>query len=113
MSKAITFVAQTLEADRSTGREYESAHGRSRLSMERRLARLATFLLTWLTAFLMVVGLFSVFGQQLKAMSPKLRALTLSGVLVVVMNFLVMPALTRLFSRFLPPDATSRKGGLT
>ena len=85
------------------GSRHEREEGdprRSRLSIERQLAKLASFLLTWLAAFLMIVGLFSAFAQQLKAMSLELRALTVSGVFVVAMNFLVVPAITRLVSRW-------------
>ncbi len=112
MSKPVTFTAQGHAADQWSGREHESGHGRSRVSMERQLARLATFLLTWLAAFLIVVGLFSAFGQQLRAMSPQLRALTLSGLLVVAMNFLVMPAVTRLVSRFIRLGTSSEEDRL-
>lgn len=68
--------------------------------MERRLAGLARFLLTWVAAFLIVVALFSAFGEQLKGMSLPLRALIVSGALVIAMNFLVMPGLARLLARF-------------
>jgi hypothetical protein len=75
--------------------------------MEPRLARLARVLLTWSAAFLIVVALLSAFGQQLKAMSLQLRALTVSGVLVIAMNVLVMPTLSRLLSRFPGPGTPS------
>jgi antibiotic biosynthesis monooxygenase (ABM) superfamily enzyme len=71
------------------------------------VAWLVKFLLRWQAAFLIVVGLFPAFGQQLKAMSFELRPLTASGVLVVAMDFLVMFALTRLLWRFLRTGTTS------
>jgi antibiotic biosynthesis monooxygenase (ABM) superfamily enzyme len=67
------------------------------------VAQLARFLLGWLAAFAIVVTLFSAFGRQLEAMSLQVRALTMSGVLVVAMNFFIMPTVTRLLSRFLRP----------
>jgi len=66
-----------------------------------------------LAAFLIAVGLLSAFGQQLLAMPRSVRALTVSGVLVVAMNFLVMPALTHLLSRFLRPGTSSDPNNLT
>jgi len=66
-----------------------------------------------LAAFLIAVGLFSAVGQQLLTMPRYLRALTVSGVLVVAMNFLVMPALTHLLSRFLRPGTSSDTNNLT
>jgi antibiotic biosynthesis monooxygenase (ABM) superfamily enzyme len=63
---------------------------------------MARFLLTGLAAFLMIIALFSAFGRQLKAMSAPVRALLVSGVFVVAMNFLVMPGLARLLARFDP-----------
>lgn len=91
---------------RSPNGRSEGGRGRSRLPIDLPM-RLARFLLTWLAAFLLVVALFNVFGQQLKAMSPPLHALTVSGLLVIAMNFLVMPTLTRLFSRSQGPGTTS------
>ncbi len=114
MSKPVTFAAPGHAADQWSGRDRsESGHGESRASRKRQLARLATFLLTWLAAFLIAVGLFSAFGQQLLTMPRYLRALTVSGVLVVAMNFLVMPALTHLLSRFLRPGTSSDTNNLT
>ena len=74
---------------------------------ERRMVQVARFLLTWLAAFLMIIALFSAFGRQLKAMSAPVRALLVSGVFVVVMNFLVVPGLARLLARFGHPAPRS------
>ncbi len=54
-------------------------------------ARLATTLAAWLVAFAVVTSLLNLFGDQLAAMSPELRALTISGTLVVLMVNVVMP----------------------
>src|SRR3954470_24295528 len=57
-------------------------------------ARLATTLVAWLIAFAVVTSLLNVFGHQLSAMSPMLRALVISGTLVVLMVNVVMPLLS-------------------
>jgi antibiotic biosynthesis monooxygenase (ABM) superfamily enzyme len=63
-------------------------------------ARLATTLAAWLIAFAVVTSLLNVFGHQLSAMSPTLRALVISGTLVVLMVNVVMPFLSVRISRW-------------
>jgi antibiotic biosynthesis monooxygenase (ABM) superfamily enzyme len=58
-------------------------------------ARLATTLAAWLVAFAVVTSLLNLLGRQLGAMSPTLRALVISGTLVVLMVNVVMPFITR------------------
>jgi hypothetical protein len=87
-------------ADRGFGRRRTKSHRRARLHIGRRLVELARFLLGWLGAFLIVLAIFTVFGEQLEAMSLRLRALLMSGALITAMNFLVMPALTRFLALF-------------
>ncbi|HEX8939818.1 MAG TPA: hypothetical protein VF763_06605 [Candidatus Limnocylindrales bacterium] len=92
-------------ASRAAAQAGPTPSERRRAAAERPLGKLARFLLSWLAAFLLIVTLFAEFGQQLTAMSPQVRALAMSGVLVVAMNFLVAPAITRLLSRLSGPGA--------
>jgi len=64
-------------------------------------AKAALILLTWLAAFLIVMGLFVFFGEQLGSLSLPLRVLVLTGVLVALMTQVVMPGLNRMFASFL------------
>lgn len=57
--------------------------------------RLVFLSLAWLSAFLIVMGLFLVIGDELRDMSLALRALTISGVLSVSMTQLVIPLINR------------------
>lgn len=57
--------------------------------------RLVFLSLAWLSAFLIVMGLFLVIGDELREMSLALRALTISGVLSVSMTQLVIPLINR------------------
>jgi antibiotic biosynthesis monooxygenase (ABM) superfamily enzyme len=70
------------------------------------LARLATTLATWLVAFSIVRTLLELFGHQLATMSPTLRALLLSGTLVVLMVNVVMPFLGPRIARLTQARAT-------
>ncbi|MGI8911630.1 MAG: hypothetical protein ACR2JR_13930 [Rubrobacteraceae bacterium] len=58
----------------------------------------ALILLTWLAAFLIVMGLFVFFGEQLRLLPLPLRVLVLTGVLVILMSQVVMPGLNRMFA---------------
>jgi antibiotic biosynthesis monooxygenase (ABM) superfamily enzyme len=60
-------------------------------------ARLATTLAAWLFAFAIVTSLLNLFGDQLSAMSPAMRALVISGTLVALMVNVVMPFISRWF----------------
>jgi antibiotic biosynthesis monooxygenase (ABM) superfamily enzyme len=70
------------------------------------LARLVTTLATWLVAFSIVRTLLELFGHQLASMSPTLRALLLSGTLVVLMVNVVMPFIGPRIARLLPTAPT-------
>jgi antibiotic biosynthesis monooxygenase (ABM) superfamily enzyme len=63
--------------------------------------RLTTTLAAWLVAWLVVVALLAVLGDQLGALPLALRALAISGVLVALMANLVMPLLGRVAERWL------------
>jgi antibiotic biosynthesis monooxygenase (ABM) superfamily enzyme len=61
--------------------------------------RLKFLLLAWLAAFLIVMALFVAFGAQLDDLPLPLRALAISGVLVVSMTQIVIPLIHRLLRR--------------
>jgi antibiotic biosynthesis monooxygenase (ABM) superfamily enzyme len=58
-------------------------------------ARVTFLLLSWLAAFLIVMALFLVAGGTLTDLPLPLRALTISGVLVVSMTQLAIPLINR------------------
>lgn len=60
-------------------------------------------MLARLDAFLLVMALFELFGEQLRSQPLAVIALVISGVLVVVMANVVIPALGRILGRWLPP----------
>jgi antibiotic biosynthesis monooxygenase (ABM) superfamily enzyme len=59
-------------------------------------ARLTFVLLAWLAAFVIVMALFVALGETLQDIPLPLRALAISGVLVVSMTQLVIPLIHRL-----------------
>jgi antibiotic biosynthesis monooxygenase (ABM) superfamily enzyme len=61
---------------------------------------LAMTLAAWLVAFALVTTLLSVFGDQLAAPPLAVRALVISGVLVIVMTRLVLPPLSAAVRRW-------------
>jgi antibiotic biosynthesis monooxygenase (ABM) superfamily enzyme len=65
------------------------------------LVRVTTTLAAWLVAFSVVMTLLTLFGTQLESLSPALRALAMSGVLVMLMANLVMPALNVAVARWM------------
>jgi antibiotic biosynthesis monooxygenase (ABM) superfamily enzyme len=62
--------------------------------------KIAMNLLAWVSAFLIILALFALFGDQLQARSLPVRALIISGVMVILMLNVVIPALRRLVSRW-------------
>jgi antibiotic biosynthesis monooxygenase (ABM) superfamily enzyme len=82
-------------------RHPDSESGERRHPASRRWAvKLAATIGAWLAAWGVVVALLSLFGKQLGSLPLALRALTISGVLVVLMIHLVMPVLSRLLARW-------------
>jgi antibiotic biosynthesis monooxygenase (ABM) superfamily enzyme len=63
--------------------------------------RLLTNLSAWLVAWVVVVTLLSLFGDELGSLPLALRALVISGVLVAVMLNLVMPVLVAAVTRWM------------
>jgi antibiotic biosynthesis monooxygenase (ABM) superfamily enzyme len=59
-------------------------------------ARMKFVLLAWLGAFVIVMGLFLMFGSVLEDMPLAVRALLISGVLTVCMSQVVLPLIQRL-----------------
>jgi antibiotic biosynthesis monooxygenase (ABM) superfamily enzyme len=87
----------------SPGQTQRPASRRSREGSDRRrwLVKVMTTLAAWLVAWVVVVVLLSVLGDQLGSLPLVLRALAISGLLVVLMANLVMPLLARLAERWL------------
>jgi antibiotic biosynthesis monooxygenase (ABM) superfamily enzyme len=65
-----------------------------------KLARLMTTLAAWPVAFFIVTAILTLFGDELKSLPLALRALVISGVLVVLMTNLVMPLLSAAIARW-------------
>ena len=67
-------------------------------------------LAAWLFAFLVVMGLSTLFNDELTSLPLPVRALVLSGVLVALMVNLVMPLISAVLSRRMP---TPPAGGVS
>ncbi|MBW4457186.1 MAG: hypothetical protein KME55_33480 [Nostoc indistinguendum CM1-VF10] len=63
--------------------------------------RYKMFLLTWLAIYPLITGIYLLFGNFLSALPLLLRTLLLTGVLVYLMTYLVMPHLTKTFHKWL------------
>jgi antibiotic biosynthesis monooxygenase (ABM) superfamily enzyme len=72
------------------------------------LAKLVTTLAAWLAAYLLVLALLSVLGDELGSLPLAVRALVISGVLVTAMTTLVMPALSVAVNRWLAGSSHAR-----
>lgn len=60
-----------------------------------------TFLLTWLAIYPLINFIFLIFGAFLKTLPLYLRTLFLTGLLVFLMTYVVMPKLNDYFYRWL------------
>lgn len=60
-------------------------------------------LVTWLALFPLITSIFVVFGPLLSQLPILLRMLILTAVMVTLMNYVIMPRVTRLFSFWLYP----------
>jgi antibiotic biosynthesis monooxygenase (ABM) superfamily enzyme len=69
------------------------------------VVRTATTLAAWVVAWVVVVALLSLMGDELGSLPLALRALVISGVLVTLMANLVMPVLGRIVARWTAGDA--------
>jgi hypothetical protein len=79
-------------------------------------AKLVTTAMAWLVVYLLLLTLFSIFEDQLAALTLPVRLLVVSGVLVTVMANLVMPMVMRIVAawigrRSIPRAARVTKGG--
>jgi antibiotic biosynthesis monooxygenase (ABM) superfamily enzyme len=63
--------------------------------------RYKMFLLTWLAIYPLITGIFLLFGRWLNAFPLLLRTLLLTGLLVYLMTYIVMPKLMQVFHRWL------------
>ena len=62
-------------------------------------------LVTWLAVYPLITGIFWLLGPVLIQLPLPLRTLVLTAIMVPAMFLVVMPAMTRLFRRWLyPPD---------
>jgi antibiotic biosynthesis monooxygenase (ABM) superfamily enzyme len=66
----------------------------------------------WLVAFLVVMTLLTLFGEELQSLPLPLRALVMSGVLVILMANLVMPVLGPAIARRMKGDAHAQAHGM-
>lgn len=60
-------------------------------------------IVTWLAIFLLIVGINLLFGGFLASLPMLLRSFILTIVLVVLMTYVVMPRMIRLFGKWLYP----------
>jgi antibiotic biosynthesis monooxygenase (ABM) superfamily enzyme len=67
----------------------------------------------WLVAFLVVMTLLTLFGEELQSLPLPLRALVMSGVLVILMANLVMPVLGPAIARRMSRPLSRRPNGRT
>jgi antibiotic biosynthesis monooxygenase (ABM) superfamily enzyme len=63
--------------------------------------RYKIFLLTWLAIYPLITAILWLFGPFLSLFPLPVRTLILTGVLVYLMTYIVMPKLTKLFHRWL------------
>jgi antibiotic biosynthesis monooxygenase (ABM) superfamily enzyme len=81
---------------------------RTQFRAHRWFAAVLVTVAAWLVAFLVVTALLSLFGDELGSLPLALRALVISGVLVVLMINVVMPALNAAVARWVAGPARSR-----
>jgi antibiotic biosynthesis monooxygenase (ABM) superfamily enzyme len=86
-----------------------SEPSRDRARGRRRLAQMVITLCAWLVAFVVVLALLTVLGDELESLPLALRALVISGVLVFLMVNLVMPLLSVAVKRWLTGPMTGNR----
>jgi antibiotic biosynthesis monooxygenase (ABM) superfamily enzyme len=84
-----------------------SGPSRERTPVRPRMARLVMTLGAWLAAFIVVLALLTLLGDELQSLPLALRALVLSGVLVFLMANLVMPLLSTAIAHWLSGGRSS------
>ncbi|MEM7592298.1 MAG: hypothetical protein AAF383_12390 [Cyanobacteria bacterium P01_A01_bin.83] len=70
-------------------------------SKNNHMPRYKLFLLTWLAIYPLITIILHYFGRYLNLLPLPLRTLLLTGVLVYLMTYWVMPVLVRLFHNWL------------
>lgn len=70
-------------------------------SKNKRPTRHKLFLLTWLAIYPLITIILHFFGRYLSLLPLPLRTLILTGVLVYLMTYWVMPMLMKLFRNWL------------
>lgn len=63
--------------------------------------RYKLFLLTWLAIYPLITAILFLFGKYLSLLPLLLRTLLLTGVLVYLMTYWIMPNLTKIFQTWL------------
>jgi hypothetical protein len=76
-------------------------------------AKLVTTGMAWLVVYLLLLTLFSIFEDQLAALTLPVRLLVVSGVLVTVMANLVMPMVMRIVGAWLGRRSNTRPAHVT
>jgi hypothetical protein len=76
-------------------------------------AKLVTTGMAWLVVYLLLLTLFSIFEDQLEALTLPVRLLVVSGVLVTVMANLVMPMVKRIVGAWLGRRSNTRPARVT
>jgi hypothetical protein len=71
-------------------------------------AKLVTTGIAWLVVYLLLLTLFSIFEDQLAALTMPVRLLVVSGVLVTCMANLVMPMVGRIVGAWIGPKSVPR-----
>jgi hypothetical protein len=76
-------------------------------------AKLVTTGMAWLVVYLLLLTLFSIFEDQLAALTLPVRLLVVSGVLVTVMANLVMPMVMRIVGGWIGRRSNTRPARVT
>ncbi|MDJ0596583.1 MAG: hypothetical protein QNJ72_42550 [Pleurocapsa sp. MO_226.B13] len=70
-------------------------------SVNKRPQRYKLFLLTWLAIYPLITIILHFFGRYLSLLPLPIRTLVLTGILVYLMTYWVMPMLMKLFRNWL------------
>jgi hypothetical protein len=101
-----------MDARKTTPEALLGGHG-----VERRGDGLGTKLVTtgmaWLVVYLFLLTLFSIFEDQLAALTLPIRLLVVSGVLVTFMANVVMPLLMRIVGAWIGRRSIRRPAGVS
>jgi hypothetical protein len=76
-------------------------------------AKLVTTGMAWVVVYLLLLTLFSIFEDQLAALTLPVRLLVVSGVLVTLMANLVMPIVMRIVGAWIGRRSIPRPAGVS